>query len=66
MNTEEFICNRCGERFPAEQRTKFNGQLLCRVCLDSETVVCNTCGERLWNDSNAGDGDIPLCQPCYD
>lgn len=66
MRTEEFTCDCCGERFPVEQRTEFNGQSLCRFCLDSETVVCNTCGERLWNDSNAGDEDIPLCQPCYD
>lgn len=66
MRKEEFTCDCCGERFPAEQRTEFNGQSLCRFCLDSETVVCNTCGERLWNDSNAGDEDIPLCQPFYD
>ncbi|MEG2421536.1 MAG: amidoligase family protein, partial [Oscillospiraceae bacterium] len=28
------------------------------------TVVCTICGTRIWNDDNAGNADIPLCEDC--
>ena len=59
-------CSICGESYPLDQLTEFDGQLLCASCLSAETVVCSRCGWRIWNDDNAGEGDTPLCQSCYE
>ena len=63
---EPEICSVCGEPYPLDQLTEFDGQLLCSSCLGIETMVCFRCGRRIWNDDNAGDGSTLLCHSCYD
>ena len=63
---EPETCSVCGESYPLDQLTEFDGQLLCSSCLGIETMVCSRCGRRIWNDDNAGDGNTPLCHSCYE
>ena len=51
---EPEICSVCGEPYPLDQLTEFDGQLICSSCLGIETMVCSRCGRRIWNDDNAG------------
>jgi len=59
-------CSICGSLHPVEVLTEFDDHYLCRDCLHTETTLCERCGERVWADDNAGDGNTPLCQRCYD
>ncbi len=63
--SEIFICEICGDSYPVEQRTAFNGQDLCPTCLDENTLVCQDCGTRIWMDNNEGSSEHPLCVHCY-
>ena len=63
---EPETCIVCGEPYPLDQLTEFDGQLLCSSCLGIETMVCSRCGRRIWNDDNAGDGNTPLRHSCYE
>lgn len=63
---EPETCSICAEPYPHDQLTEFDGQLLCSSCLGIETMICSRCGRRIWNEANAGDGRIPLCQSCFD
>ncbi len=49
-----------------EDRFKLDGEVMCSDCWSSETFMCEHCHNRFWNDDNAGNGDYPLCQECYD
>ena len=51
---EPETCSVCGEPYPLDQLTEFDGQLICSSCLGIETMVCSRCGRRIWNDDNAG------------
>lgn len=59
-------CDYCGQTFPLNQLTDFDGSLFCGSCLDASTTQCVRCGTRIWTDENAGDQETPLCQTCYD
>ena len=59
-------CSICGEPYPADQLTEFDGKCLCPSCLGSETVACSHCGRRIWNSDNSGSDSMPLCESCYD
>ena len=59
-------CCVCGRMHPVEELIEFEDDYLCSACVNTETILCGECGERIWADDNAGDGDTPLCQPCYD
>lgn len=61
-----FLCNACGERHPIGERTIFDEQALCALCLETTTLICEDCGCRIWRDDNAGNGTVPLCQYCYE
>ena len=63
---DTFICSICGELHPISERTQFDDNDLCPSCLADETLLCTACCSRIWSDSNAGSGDVPLCQSCYD
>ena len=63
---ESINCSVCGEPYPLDQLTEFDGQLICSSCLGIETMVCSRCGRRIWNDDNAGDDTTPLCHSCYE
>lgn len=66
MTEETFMCSVCGQSHPMHECTTFEDEELCPLCLDAETRVCHVCGERIWQDDNAGDGDTPLCEHCYE
>ena len=59
-------CGLCGAPHPLEELHPFDGLELCAHCLDQRTLVCRHCGERIWVQDNAGSGEAPLCQACYD
>lgn len=59
-------CCVCGSLHPVEELTEFDDSYLCESCLRTETICCQQCDERIWVDANAGDGNTPLCQSCYD
>lgn len=60
------LCGICHKPHPASDLTEFDGMLICRECLSTETVICTRCGERIWADDDAGSDRIHLCQSCYD
>lgn len=59
-------CCVCGTLHPVEELTVFDDSYLCESCLHTETIRFQRCSERIWTDDNAGDGNTPLCQSCYD
>jgi len=59
-------CSVCGSLHGVEVLTEFDDSYLCESCLHVETLRCQRCAERIWLDNNAGDGNTPLCQSCYD
>ena len=63
---ETVSCYICDNEIPKDEAIEFDGHYLCSDCHDDETFTCERCGERDWNDNNAGDGDTPLCESCYD
>ncbi len=65
MKEERKRCSICGESYPVELLTRFDGEWLCINCLNSETVVCSHCDTRIWNDNNSGSDSVPLCENCY-
>ena len=63
---ETVSCYICDVEFPRESCTEFDAHYLCSECLENETFICERCESRDWNDNNSGDGDLPLCESCYD
>ena len=61
-----FLCECCSESFPVEERTEFDGMVMCPRCLSERTLVCRDCGRRIWQEDNEGTADEPLCGSCYD
>jgi len=59
-------CSVCNESFAPDELTEFDGQTLCRECLERETTLCWHCGDRIWDDDNAGSDEHPLCERCYE
>lgn len=59
-------CSICGEPYPADQLTEFDGKYLCSSCLGTETTVCSRCDRRIWEVNNFGSDSMPLCESCYD
>lgn len=59
-------CSICGEPYPADQLTEFDGKYLCSSCLGTETTVCSRCDRRIWEVDNSGSDSMPLCESCYD
>ena len=57
-------CSICKQLYPSEERTKFDGSLLCPSCLEAETVICADCGKRIRNRDNCGTISYPLCSEC--
>ena len=47
MNDHFYVCERCGERVPADACTMVADAILCPDCVDMYTTVCDCCGERL-------------------
>ena len=57
-------CAVCGELFPADRMTVFEGLPFCPACLQTETLLCACCGKRIWRDDALGDSTTPLCEHC--
>ena len=66
MNDHFYVCERCGERVPAEACTMVADTILCPDCVDTYTTVCDCCGERLFLSDDHGDENITLCERCYE
>ena len=64
MRQSWLVCVVCGELFPADHLTEFEGDCFCHNCLERETVICRCCGERVWRDDALGDRSTPLCENC--
>jgi len=45
---------------------RIHGEVVCEDCADKKTAVCDRCGERVWSDETESDGEITLCNSCYD
>ena len=59
-------CSICGEPYPADQLTEFDGKFLCSSCFGTETTVCSCCDRRIWEVDNSGSDSMSLCESCYD
>ena len=66
MEETTYICERCGERVPADSCTMVADTILCPDCVDMYTTVCDCCGERLFLSDDQGDENITLCEHCYE
>ena len=66
MEETTYICERCGERVPADACTMVADTILCPDCVDTYTTVCDCCGERLFLSDDHGDENITLCERCYE
>ncbi len=66
MEETTYICERCGERVPADACTMVADTILCPDCVDMYTTVCDCCGERLFLSDDQGDENITLCERCYE
>ena len=66
MEETTYICERCGERVPADACTMVADTILCPDCVDMYTTVCDCCGERLFLSDDHGDENITLCERCYE
>lgn len=62
----QIVCTQCGAELRPETALYVGDEAVCPSCAETDTTVCSYCGERIWRENDAGDGEIPLCDACYE
>lgn len=64
---EEFICcTLCNAELTEDDPYSMDDESFFIACAEDNTIICSRCGEHIWDNDNAGDTDMPLCNSCYD